>query len=432
MSWLEKACLAALLICLPRAAGAAPDDSIHWASDPMTHCDLFDATLRPGDTVNWIGECRNGRGEGPGTASFFNNGAEYESFTGNFSGGMAQDGHVIVRWGNGWSYEGTMTSGRFDGQGVLINDKHDRFEGTWKDGKLNGTGSVIHDSGERYDGEWKNDLPNGHGVLIRANGGRLEGEFVDGNFAGAASASPVSLGGNDAAAEPVAPPAAPISALAQLSGKTLLAVDGAALNLTPIEGGIERDITASNGVVEKTTFTFLNDRLGTVAADEGTAAANVTGFFRLTDNGVEVRYADGRGEILSANDGGLLLRVETPGVSAACRSFYPQGHSFSDAEKKAAVAEYASRLGLAAPADVKSNCPGDVAQSVSPAAKPERHADAKRPAKFAAAAKDEIGALAPVTVRNSVVHAIDAMPIPILPMPGVNTADIASNRKDSK
>ena len=31
------------------------------------------------------------------------------------------------------------------------------------------------------------------------------------------------------------------------------------------------------------------------------AGSNVTGFFRLTDKGVEVRYADGRSEMLSAN-----------------------------------------------------------------------------------------------------------------------------------
>ncbi len=79
-------------------------------------------------------------------------------------------------------------------------------------------------------------------------------------------------------------------------------MDGAALNLTAIEGGIERDIVAANGVLEKTTFIFINDRLGTVAADGGSGAANVTGFFRLTDNGVEVRYADGRGEILSEGE----------------------------------------------------------------------------------------------------------------------------------
>jgi hypothetical protein len=197
------------------------------------------------------------------------------------------------------------------------------------------------------------------------------------------------------------------------------------LNLTAIEGGIERDISAANGTLEKTTFTFINERLGTVAADAGSGAANVTGFFRLTDNGVEVRYADGRSEILSANDdGGVLLRLDTPGAPSACRSFYPSGHSFSAAEKKAAVAEYASRLGLD---DAKPDCPGDIAAAPAPDIKPhaERRTDVKHPAKFIEprfagpkfTGKPQLAALEPVTVKNSVVHAIDAMPaLPASPM----------------
>lgn len=231
------------------------------------------------------------------------------------------------------------------------------------------------------------------------------------------------------------------SGLSGLTGKKLLAVDGAALNLTAIEGGIERDISGAGSTLEKATFIFINERLGTVVADAGpgsasTGAANVTGFFRLTDNGVEVRYADGRSEILAANpDGGVLLRLETPGAPAACRSFYPAGHNFSEAEKKAAVAEYASRLGLG---DNKPGCPGDVAAAAPPATqdnKPhaERHTGIKHPAKFTvqkftapkAAAGTVLAALAPVAVRDSVVHAVAAAP-PIVPAPQAVTASAAT------
>jgi hypothetical protein len=153
MPAIHRVVLAALLLSLPRGAGAATfAETGHWISDPNTHCALFDVTLRQGDTINWIGDCRNGRGEGPGTASFFSSGKEYESFTGNFSRGVAQDGHVTVRWGNGWSYEGNMMAGRF----------------------------------------------NGHGVFTSADGSKLEGQFVDGQFVGPSEASlppvlPISL-----------------------------------------------------------------------------------------------------------------------------------------------------------------------------------------------------------------------------------------------
>jgi hypothetical protein len=128
---LHRAVLAALL-ALPAMGGAGAatsGETGHRISDPNTHCALLGVILRPGDTVNWIGECRNGRGEGPGTASFFNNGREYECFTGTFAGGVAQDGHVIVRWGNGWSYEGGMAAGRFNGHGVFTRADGGRLEG---------------------------------------------------------------------------------------------------------------------------------------------------------------------------------------------------------------------------------------------------------------------------------------------------------------
>ncbi len=442
MPLLKRASLAVLLLCLPRSAGAA--ESSYWASDPATGCALFDAGLRPGDMVRWSGDCKGGRAEGAGTAIFSNNGVPFESYTGSFTGGVAADGSVTVSWGDGWSYDGEMAHGRFDGEGILVNDKHDHFEGLWNGGKLDGMGSVIHENGERYDGAWKNDLPNGHGILTRADGSKLEGEFRDGKYAQGPAAAPlaatlVSLDSRQAAA-PVAPqgalagPArdAPELSLSGLTGKKLLAVDGAVLNLTAIEGGIERDISGAGGTLEKTTFTFINERLGTVAADAGSGAANVTGFFRVTGDGVEVRYADGRSEILAANsDGGVLLRLEASGALPACRSFYPAGHSFSEAEKKAAVAEYASRLGLG---DTRSSCPGDIAAaapSAAPAASDarphaERRTDLKHPAKFSQpkftgtkfAAGTELAALAPVTVKDSVVHAIDATPaLPAGPAP---------------
>jgi hypothetical protein len=223
------------------------------------------------------------------------------------------------------------------------------------------------------------------------------------------------------------------SALNAFSGKRLTAVDGATLNLAAIEGGIERDITSPAGKLEKTTFIFINDKLGTVAADgnpsETSSGTNVTGFFRLTDNGVEIRYADGNAETLSALDDGVLLKLQAPGAADVCQAYFPDGHAFSDGEKKAAVAEYAIRLGLAPP-QTRTPCPSDMTMFAPPSlapdakGKPEHHAEAAKPAskfapkfapKFAKASlKDRLGTLEAVTVKESTVHTIDAIPMPAL------------------
>jgi hypothetical protein len=408
--------VAAMLSCA--MSGAVAENETHWLTDPKAHCAVFDGNAQAGDAVSWSGDCANGLASGQGTASFSRDGAEFESFTANFVKGVAGDGPVVAHWGHGWSYDGNDIHGQFNGPGVLVNDSHDRFEGNWIDGKMNGQGVMIRADGERYDGAWKDDLPNGKGVLTKADGTKLDGNFQDGKFEEASAGSDAKT----AAAKPETQ-----SAFAGISGKTLTGIDGSSIALTLIDGGIERRITNSGGVSRKTTFTFMNDRMGTVVEDGG-PVANVTGFFRLTDDGVDVRYADGRSEILSANaDGGLLMTVEAAG-DTSCRDWYPDGHVFSDADKKAALAAYASKLGLQ-PAAQHAGCPVPVAPVPHAAAetKPqphaERHAEAKAlGARAAYVTRDKLGGLETVSVKNSVVHAIDAdMPV----MAGPVTASAA-------
>lgn len=405
---------AALLNCaLPHAWA---DEDKHWLKDPYTHCILFDANTKTGDSVGWLGECEAGLATGEGTAIFMNGGKEFESFTGSFAKGFALDGPVTVTWGDGWRYEGNQAGGQFSGQGVLVNGAKDHFDGTWIAGKMNGQGTLIRADGERYEGLWQDDLPNGQGTLTRADGTVVKGLFHDGKLDDAALEAPQTVVKDELKKD--APEA---RAFAGVSGKTLTSVDGSRIALTLIEGGIERQITDTGAQPKKTTFTFMNDRLGTVVEDGGAAAgANVTGFFRLTDTGVEVRYADGRGELLSATpDGGVLMQRSAVNGESSCRSWYPDGHAFSEADKKEALAEYASRLGLGP--TPKANCdatlapqamlrPSDTKTKEKPG--PIKPVSLRAPSRISAPAK--IDALLPVTVKDSVVHTIDADTPPVM------------------
>jgi len=222
-----------------------------------------------------------------------------------------------------------------------------------------------------------------------------------------------------------------------VSGKTLIGVDGSSVALTLIEGGMELQVVPTDGTARKTTFTFMTDRMGTVVEDSGSpsAGSSVTGFFRLTKKGVEVRYADGRSAMLAASpDGGVQWTLDGDG-GPSCRAWYPAGHAFSDLEKKAALNAYASKLGLAvAISDVSNGCsmppssasnepatanpapsaPAAAAPARSSRSKPDKRADArsaiKSPARAAKASYrigDYQGQLEAVTVRPSEVHAID-------------------------
>ena len=410
---------AALLNCaLPHAFAA--DDS-HWLKDPYTHCQMFDANAKPGDHVGWLGECQDGLASGYGTAIFMNGDREFESFTGSFARGVALDGPVTVTWGQGWRYEGSHAGGQFSGAGVLINPLKDRFSGSWVGGKLNGQGTLTRSNGERYDGLWKDDLPNGEGVLEDPDGNIVKGVFRDGKLEGASLETPQITKKDDLKKMPE------VHAFAGISGKTLTGVDGSRIALTLIEGGIERQITDTGAQPKKTTFTFMNDRLGTVV-EYGGGDANVTGFFRLTDTGVEVRYADGRGEMLTATpDGGVLMQRSAVSGQTNCRTWYPDGHAFSEADKKQALAEYASRLGLGPAPSASCDAPGAVAMLHPSDAKAKDRTIKVKPVSLTApthlTAPARIDALSPVTVKDSVVHTIDTATPPVamarLPVPEV-------------
>jgi hypothetical protein len=171
--WIAKAALAAALLNCGLLNASA--DSSGWLKDGP--CALFGTDAGPGDTVSWTGPCVDGYAEGLGTATFTHDG-QAQSFTAIFVHGAIPDGHVITRWGQGWSYDGETVGGRFNGTGILTTDTSDRFDGQWSDGKMNGFGVLLRANGERYAGDWKNDRPYGSGELRHADGSLLTGTFV--------------------------------------------------------------------------------------------------------------------------------------------------------------------------------------------------------------------------------------------------------------
>ena len=149
-------------------------------------------------------------------------------------------------------------------------------------------------------------------------------------------------------------PAVPgIRKLADLAAKNLSTIDGTTLALTPTEGGLERQIVVPDGRVKKTLFVHLTDRFGTVSEDTGDGWS-VAGVFRITDTGIAATYSDGRSEVLTLNgSGGVSMVMNSLSGAVNCLAWYPGGHRFSVAERKTALAEYGTRLGIdASPHDM--------------------------------------------------------------------------------
>jgi len=434
MSGIARAILAAALLSCGSASAADTTEQGQWLKDGA--CALFSADALPGDTVSWTGSCPGGYAEGLGTATFTHDG-QSQSFTANFVHGVIPDGHVISRWGRGWSYDGEAVAGRFQGPGILTTDTSDRFDGQWDGGKMNGFGVLLRANGERYAGDWKDDKPNGNGQLRHADGSLVNGLFVDGKLTQAEASATTSITPTDAVP------------FGGVSGKTLTGVDGSSIALTLIEGGMELQVVPADGNPRKTTFTFMTGRMGTVVEDSGSqnAGSNVTGFFRLTGKGVEVRYADGRSAMLSAgSDGGVQMALDGD-AGPSCRAWYPQGHQFSDSDKKMALNAYAGRLGLpVAASDAGNGCsatPAPQAANSAPAIemppvtaprlRPERRSEAKTPARMAKASY-RIGDYQPAKateVKSSEVHAIDMPDLRAIAAP-VIAAAVTPERNNDK
>jgi len=162
---------AALLLC-PVAAVA--DDGT-WV-EPRPGCKVWLGAGRIGDyTFQWVGPCRDGYANGPGTLNFL------------YKGEPA-----------GW-YAGPMIAGKFEGRGIRSYPDGQRYEGDWRDGRRNGQGTVKWPDGDTYVGGFKDDKASGTGTLTISNGTTFTGTWLGGCLRSAPNQRrpPFGVGAND-------------------------------------------------------------------------------------------------------------------------------------------------------------------------------------------------------------------------------------------
>lgn len=212
----------------------------------------------------------------------------------------------------------------------------------------------------------------------------------------------------------------PPSWLGPMAGVRLFAVDGSTLTLTPNEGGFALAIAGANGAAQRMSFAYLGDRIGTIA-DE-TDPGRVVGFFRQTGSGLDVQFGDGRAQSLALNSaGGFSLTLKAANGTSSCSAWYPEGHVFSAAEKRAALAAYAQKLGIAEHAKGAPHASAAVCPPPAQAAKQLPSPVSPGPYKigmYSAAEVTTPGAAMPaIAVRTSAVHPIDPDPAPNAALP---------------
>ena len=158
------------------------------------------------------------------------------------------------------------------------------------------------------------------------------------------------------------------STIAKIAGKKFTAADGSSLTFLAYQGGLAREIHTANGATIIETYALKDADAGTVSdADGGNRPA---GTFKIIAAGFTADYNDGHSEMLAPNGaGGMRMMLHSAAGDLTCMAFYPEGHHFSDAERRAALIDVSA---LNVPqASMQNGCEPEAAREAR--AKTRRH-----------------------------------------------------------
>jgi S1-C subfamily serine protease/antitoxin component YwqK of YwqJK toxin-antitoxin module len=125
-----------------------------WVKCNKQGCELLDPYYSDDVTMEWSGDCVDGKANGHGILKKYINGDYESTFVGEFKNGIRE------------------------GKGKFTHVDQTVAEGTFKNGQLIGYGSRVHEDGAKYEGEFINYRQHGIGTINLANGSKFEGFFV--------------------------------------------------------------------------------------------------------------------------------------------------------------------------------------------------------------------------------------------------------------
>jgi hypothetical protein len=369
------------------AAGITPAQptAARWLLDPQARCYVLHTDSHPANSVMWSGACADRRAEGPGTATFLLGGRLVQSISGNFIEGSAAGQGQIV-WADGRHFEGTLIAGRPEDKTTAAGDSsQSAVSGAKPNGSDTATRTTVASADNKASA---NPLP----VV-------------------AASVSPATVVASAVSQSPSVAVSVPVW-LDGFKGQKLVAADGTAISIAASGGNLSLT-TPPGSAIPSGYLTFLNGTQGTVSSDAD--GDDVRGLFRLMDAALIIDYAGGESAMLSRTPNGGLAIASPPASASTCSVWYPEGHFFSQAEREAAVAAYATKLGVVrvgftAPVNCAGNAPLQAdgtpqSKGSAPARVTRNHRGSV--AKAAASVDMPEMSAVPVAVRASNIHLID-------------------------
>lgn len=434
---MRKGLLAAAAVAFSVHGTAAADTGPKRFYDRDADCAVFAVKGVPAIDATWDGPCASGLATGDGTATFVDRDGDTLAISARFADGAPRDGKGELEWSDGSHFDGDLAGGQSNGAGVFTDRDGNRFDGFWQNGVMTGHGTIVWRNGDRFEGELVNGKAEGHGVQIWADGHKYDGNWHDDKPDGqgivtrrdgttftarfvAGAMQPVTVATAAPPAAPAPQPAPPAIAsapptavaassdlvLAAFAGRTFYGVDRSSVSLAPDGQAMMVAITSPEGETRRLLFTALGNGVGSIA--DAAMPSQILGVFRADAAGLHAEYANGHSELIGPDGDGLRLTLTGGDGKSYCAAWYPRGHSFSDSERRAAVAAYARRIGLNDAAAPEMSCTQAPAPVRAAAPPPSRKAPkaSNPPAPVALAAPEE------GYVKPSVVHAIDGNAAP--------------------
>jgi hypothetical protein len=181
----------------------------NWIKDPSTGCEVFNPRPVPGEYIKYEGDCLNGKANGYGTLTWFQDSCATSKATGKFISGKLE-GKVTVEYyeSSASRFEGNYVAGEREGFGTYFfsfgktesgiyreDGSADSASITWKNGKrycgqldtrdeMSGQGSLAFPNGDVYTGAFLKNKRQGKGIYKWSNGDTYEGIYDSDSSAG--------------------------------------------------------------------------------------------------------------------------------------------------------------------------------------------------------------------------------------------------------
>lgn len=137
-------------------------------------CSVYNDNPKPGETVEWSGECKEGKAHGQGVLKW----PTYEAYGTMIDGYL--EGDAKLQFNNGTIFTGRMKKNAITGSGKWVYSSGLVFNAEYEDTENNYVtkGTYLYPDGRKYEGPFHNNRPGNDGAAFCKDGRRSDFKIV--------------------------------------------------------------------------------------------------------------------------------------------------------------------------------------------------------------------------------------------------------------